>query len=291
MPLTECVAALVVLALSASNVASATGELTRSSPPTDTGESWPWPNSLVVIGHSGATGWNSDPSQPLSDVRENSWATGDSSAVNSVYRRALAQNPELEGNNFNEALDGSNVDDLPRQVEWALAEVPLPDLFVIQSVDNDIRCDGTDDANYQTYGDRMAAVLSAISEAAPDARIFVVGLWATVDNYTEVTAQIPAALAGNQGGGPCDVFDQSGDELPEAMTYYQDVIDQYQAQLAAGCAMVPNCTYGGDAVRNMVIDADDLTADSYHLSVQGHAKMAEITWSVLYPDGPATDGT
>lgn len=245
---------------------------------------------MVVVGHSGATGWNSDPSQPRTDALENSWVTGDSPVVNSIYLRMLAQNPELDGNNSNLAVDGSTVDDLPRQVELALAEVPLPDLFVIQSVDNDIRCDGTDDANYQTYGDKMAAVLSTISEAAPDARIFVVGLWATVDNYTEVTAQIPVAVAENQSGGPCDVFDRSGNELPEAMTYYQDVIDQYQQQLESGCAMVANCTYGGDAVRNMVIDADDLTVDSYHLSVRGQAKMAEVTWSVLYEDGSATDG-
>ncbi|HYN32629.1 MAG TPA: hypothetical protein VES40_08395, partial [Ilumatobacteraceae bacterium] len=66
-----------------------------------------WPNSMVVLGHSGATGWNSDPANPGTDAIQNSWATGDNPQVDSIYARALAQNPALEGNNFNLAVDGS----------------------------------------------------------------------------------------------------------------------------------------------------------------------------------------
>ncbi|HYN32682.1 MAG TPA: SGNH/GDSL hydrolase family protein [Ilumatobacteraceae bacterium] len=240
-----------------------------------------WPNSMVVLGHSGATGYNSDPANPGSDAIQNSWATGDNPQVDSIYARALAQNPALEGNNFNLAVDGSTVSDLPRQVDAALALAPLPDLFIIQAIDNDIRCDGTDHENYEPYGAAMSDVLASINAGAPDAQIFVVGLWATVENYTDVTQQIPAAIRDNQGGGPCDVFDASGNKLPEVMTYFQDVIDHYQAQLNAACDSVATCVYAGDAIRNMVITADDLTADTYHLAIAGQAKMANTAWTAL----------
>ncbi|MGZ5393711.1 MAG: hypothetical protein ACXWD3_18290 [Mycobacterium sp.] len=253
-----------------------------TSAPTSTAAAPSWPTSIVVLGHSGATGWNSDPAKPLTDAPENSWATGTNPDVNSVYLRALAQNPDLAGHNFNVARSGSDVDDLPRQVEMALAVNPLPDLFIIQSVDNDIRCDGSDAQNYEPYGDKMASVLASIADGAPDARIFVVGLWSTVQNYTEVTAEIPQAVADNQGGGPCDVFDPSGNQIQAAMANYQTVIESYLSQLDAACATIPACSNGAEAIYNMVIVGDDLTPDSNHLSTQGLAKMADVAWSSLF---------
>ena len=248
----------------------------------DTSGSQPqWPTSIVVLGHSGAIGYNSDPTNRNSDAPQNSWATGDNPAVNSIYLRALARNPAVEGHNFNVARSGSTVDDLPRQVQLALAEVPLPDLFIIQSIDNDIRCDGTDADNYEPYGHKIDAVLASIVAGARTARIYVVGVWATVQNYTDVTQKFPAAVGANQGGGPCDVFDQSGQELPSAMAYYQDVIDHYQANLKFGCDLVPSCQYGGDEIGNMALAGDDLAPDFNHLSIQGQAKMAETAWTAL----------
>ena len=156
-----------------------------------------------------------------------------------------------------------------------------PDLFIIQSIDNDIRCDGTDADNYEPYGHKIDAVLASIVAGAPTARIYVVGVWATVQNYTDVTQKFPAAVGANQGGGPCDVFDQSGQELPSAMAYYQDVIDHYQANLKFGCDLVPSCQYGGDEIGNMALAGDDLAPDFNHLSIQGQAKMAETAWTAL----------
>ena len=96
------------------------------------------PNGIVVMGHSGATGYDSNPLNPEADAPENSWATGDNPAVNSVYRRILARNPGIEGHAFNVARSGSDVNDLMRQARIAVTTRPVPDLFVIQSVDNDL---------------------------------------------------------------------------------------------------------------------------------------------------------
>ena len=54
-----------------------------------------YPNSIAVLAHSGATGENIGSCAVLaSRSRANSWATGTNPAVNSVYLRILAENPE-----------------------------------------------------------------------------------------------------------------------------------------------------------------------------------------------------
>ncbi len=241
-----------------------------------------FPSSMVVLGHSGATGWNSDPDQPFVDAHDNSWATGENRVVNSIYERVLAENPAIEGHVWNVARSGSDVSDLARQLRTAFAQLPMPELFIIQAVDNDIRCDGTDEENYEPYGTALTVVLQSINETAPDATIYIVGMWATAQNYTDVTQQIPSAVAENHGGGPCDVFTDGAEQIPTAVAYFQEVTDAYGEQVRAACAAVANCTYGGDAVRNMVIEADDLTSDSNHLSITGQALMAATVWADLY---------
>ena len=52
-----------------------------------------YPDSVVVIGHSGATGYNADPTRRDEDATENAWATGTNPDVDSVCQRILAANP------------------------------------------------------------------------------------------------------------------------------------------------------------------------------------------------------
>src|SRR3954451_22296719 len=89
-----------------------------SSPTTDPAASSGF-DAIGVIGHSGATGANSEGDG--SDVRENSWATGDNDDVDSIYLRLLADHPALKGHNFNTAEDGSDSSLLMEQAEQLLA--------------------------------------------------------------------------------------------------------------------------------------------------------------------------
>lgn len=89
---------------------------TSSVATTTTGPDSPYPDSIVVLGHSGATGANSD-NRGL-DVKANSWATGTNPEVNSIYLRVLELNPNVEGHNVNVALDGwrsTTCSDKPRR--------------------------------------------------------------------------------------------------------------------------------------------------------------------------------
>jgi hypothetical protein len=133
-----------------------------------------YPSSIVALGHSGVTGYDSNPKNRGTDVPANSWITGTNPRVNSLYRRLLARNPKIKAHNVNLGLAGSKVDDLVRQAQEAAALKPLPQLVVIQTVDNDIKCDGTDKQNYRPFGAMLTRALRIIVKASPRARFLII---------------------------------------------------------------------------------------------------------------------
>src|SRR6185312_4042718 len=98
-----------------------------------------YPSSIAVLGHSGATGYNSDPRHPGQDAPQNSWATGTNPAVNSIYRRILGRNPAVNGHSYDFAVSGSDVNDLLPQAREAVSLPRKPGLFLIQTIDNDMQ--------------------------------------------------------------------------------------------------------------------------------------------------------
>jgi|GEM_PF-1373154 len=241
-----------------------------------------WPDSIVVIGHSGATGFNSDPAKSNLDARENSWATGTNPAVNSVYLRVLALNPAVAGHNFNLATDGATVDDLIGQARGALALVPLPELILVQTIDHDIKCDGTDPQNYQPFGDALTEALDILATGAPDAKIFVVTQPGTVASNADAAESYPSWISNWQGDGPCDAFDPSGQRADDKIAALQNITDHYFAVQADRCAKLPNCSDDQGAWQRMMLDAADFTPDGNHPSIQGAAKRSAVTWTALY---------
>jgi GDSL-like lipase/acylhydrolase family protein len=241
-----------------------------------------YPNSIVVIGHSGATGYNSDPQNPGVDAKANSWATGSNPAVRSIYLRILARNPGIKGHNFNLAVDGSDVTDLVRQAREAVSLPTPPELVLVQTVDNDMRCDGTDPKNYRHYAATLSHALRIIAKGLPSAHVFIVSVWGTVRNFTNVIKNIPSARADNTGTGPCDVFDQAGKVRPAAIASMDAIIRGYHKQIELTCARFRKCRYDHGALYHMVIQRDDLASDSNHLSIHGHKKMAATAWAALY---------
>jgi hypothetical protein len=238
-------------------------------------------DSMAVMGHSGATGAGSDGTG--ADVPNNSWATGSNPEVNSIYRRLLTTHPALEGHNANVARSGSDVNDLKRQLE-ALATVdPVPDLVIIQSIDNDIRCDGSDPDNYDDFEETLDEVLTMLEDQTDGAQVFFVDQWTSVKTYTNVIADIPRAVAGNSGTGPCDVFTPDGRRNPEAEAYLQGLVDTYFGLIVDVCSRHVGCYTDDGALQRMPLTRGDLISDLNHLSVQGLHKMAEHAWAAL-PD-------
>jgi GDSL-like Lipase/Acylhydrolase len=248
----------------------------RSSPAPATGK------SIVALGHSGATGYNSDPNDGSRDARENSWATGTNPAVDSIYLRLLGKDSQYKDHNYNLAQDGATVDDLVEQAAKVQTVRPIPHVVLVQIVDNDIKCDGTDSQNYAPFARKLTEALHAVTNAAPATHIYLVSVWGSVQSYTDAAKAVPAARDSYTGDGPCDLFDDSGAVRHQGVVYQQDVIDHYHEQLKNVCGTIPACTYDGGALQTYVLAAGDLTPDGNHLTVQGHKKYADLVWKTFF---------
>jgi len=245
----------------------------------------PYPDAVAVIGHSGATGLNSDPERPLQDVPKNSWATGTNPEIDSVYSRVLALNPAAEDGNTNLAVDGSGLPSLLRQARKLSDLERAPELVLVQTIDNDMECDGTDEENLQPFAEGLSEVLDVLGTGLPDADVVIVSQWWTAEKYAAVA--VPLSPLEFAGDGPCDLVDTAtGQLLPERVAGLQAIADAYQAQVDTVCAAHANCRTDEGAASTMVVTEEDLSFDFVHLSVAGHHKLADTVWPALYPNAP-----
>ncbi|HST15187.1 MAG TPA: hypothetical protein VLJ44_10090 [Gaiellaceae bacterium] len=203
--------------------------------------------------------------------------------MNSVYRRILARQPAIKGHTYDLAVSGSDVNDLLPQAREAVSLPKKPGLVLIQTVDNDMKCDGTDPQNYKPYATKLAALLAFIAKRDPGARVFIVSVWATSQNYAEAVQHLSAAgRSDKEGTGLCDVLDLSGKPRPAGIAGSERIILAYQREVAVTCARFSTCRYDGGSVHRMVIQSSDLTSDGNHLSVRGQRKMAAVVFATLY---------
>jgi hypothetical protein len=241
-----------------------------------------YPNSIVAMGHSGLTGWNSDPKKPGRDAPENSWATGSTPAVNSIYQRILGLNDGIRDHAYDLAVSGSKVDDLIRQADEAAALPVKPELVIIQSIDNDMRCDGTDGQNVKPFGATLARALDIVVKSNPDVTIFIVNQWATAKNFATVARTIPDQRTQLTETGPCGLLKPSGKLRPAGVASYERILAGYYKQVTLVCSRLAHCSTDHNALHHMVIQRSDLAPDGGHLSLRGQRKMAAVAWKALY---------
>ena len=236
------------------------------------------PVGIIAIGHSGLTGEGT--AGAGEDDKTKSWATGTSPDVDSVYSRLVAALPETAGHVDNMARGGAVASALAAQATSALAIVPAPLLAIIQTLDNDIQCDG---ANVADVGQSVLKALKVIHEASPNTHILVVGqLGRPSIAYVEALVKAdPSAKADLTWDDPCSFYDAAGDISKTGFQMLSAVIDRYEAETARVCATVPNCTTDG-GVRKAWIDKIELFSGDYaHLNVKGQAAEAEQIWPVV----------
>jgi hypothetical protein len=252
-----------------------------SHPPTTTSQptvDLDHPVGIVAMGHSGLTGEGT--AESLEPNKAASWATGTLPEVNSVYLRLVASRPETEGHVSNTAVGGAGAATLVPQAISAFTTVPAPALAIIQTVDNDILCDGS---NIADVGESVADALAMIHEASPNTKILVVGQLGrpSVAFIEELVAYDPTAKAGLTWDDPCSFFSADGELQTSGVEMLSSVIDAYEAETARVCAAVPNCITDG-GVRAAYIDKiENFSPDYAHLNVQGQAAEAELIWPVI----------
>ncbi len=236
---------------------------------------------VIAIGHSGLTGeGTAGLRQP---ARENSWATGTNPEVDSVYLRLVEARPEQEGQVANTAEGGALASSLAAQAGSALRTVPQPLLVIVSTIDNDIRCDGTDDDHVPEFGANVAEALDVISTASPESEILVVGLLGrpSADFIQTLVAQDPSVMADLSGTGPCAFFDPDGTLLEENVETLTGIIERYEAEQARVCASVPRCHTDGGVRAAYVDSLENMASDWAHFNVSGQAAEAELIWPVV----------
>jgi hypothetical protein len=236
---------------------------------------------VIAIGHSGLTGEGTGAQYEA--VLENSWATGTSPDVSSVYSRLVAVLPETEGHVANAAAGGAKAHILASQAASALRSVPLPALVIISTIDNDIRCDGTDEANLPKFGADVAAALDKISTASPDSTILIVGQLGRpdADFIQGLVVDHPEFVADLSGPPPCSFYNPDGTLSPENFAALTAIIDGYEAEEARVCAEVPHCYTDGGVRASYIDTVDNFGPDFAHLNVKGQAAEAELIWPVV----------
>jgi len=241
-----------------------------------------YPNSIAVLGHSGATGENSDPKRPGVEVRENSWATGTNPKVDSVYLRILARNPAIRGHNDNYAEAGADIQALSAQADRLLERNPKPELILIQTIDADVTCP-LDPPALSAYRGKLTTTLEKLERGTPDSREFVASQFGNPRTDARILTRKERASQG--GTGPCDFMTPSGGVAPKKLVRLERAIHAYEAAVRTACGAVRQCMYGGHALARTIDKRAYYSNDLNHFSIRGHARVAAVVWSALQRTG------
>lgn len=240
------------------------------------------PEGVIALGHSGMTGFQSDPDSPGENVIANSWATGTNPAVNSVYQRLVAVRPRTEGLVANVSRNGEKADGLEFQVPAALNIVPTPALALIMILDNDIRCDGTDPAHLPEFRAQVRDAVQAIVKASPKVTVVLASAPGRPADYAKAIATLPTTPVDLVGSDPCALFSANRKVNPTEVKRLTSIIESYEAELDRACEGIPQChTDGGVLARHPGGRLEEFGNDLGHASALGHERWAEAIWPAV----------
>jgi lysophospholipase L1-like esterase len=291
LSLPSAAAAVAALALcSCSGGATPTGgsvggsraAATTSSATTTSGVDADHPEGVIALGHSGMTGFQSDPQSPGENVVDNSWATGSNPAVNSVFQRLVAVRPKTQGLVANVSRNGEKADGLEFQVPAALAIVPTPALALIMILDNDIRCDGTDPAHLPEFRAQVRAAVQSIVKASPKVTVVLASGAGRPADYAKAIATLPTTPVDLVGQEPCAMFSANKKVNTTEVRRLTSLVESYEAELARACEGIPQChTDGGALARHRGDRLEEYGVDLGHPSVLGHQQWAAAIWPAV----------
>jgi len=219
---------------------------------------------------------------PFFDCPSNSFSTGTSSAVNSLYRRILAANPAISGRNPNDAVSGAEMVDLQAQVQRAVGQA-VEYVTILMGANDACASSEAGMTPVATYRSQFSGALATLSAGLPSARIYVVSvpdlyrLWQIYrDSFAARTTWSLLGICQSMLARPGSTAQADEDRR---LRVRQRVID-YNAQLAAVCATYVHCRFDGNAAFNAdFVRSDVSTRDYFHPSVAGQAKAAAVTWA------------
>ncbi|HEX6291922.1 MAG TPA: SGNH/GDSL hydrolase family protein [Herpetosiphonaceae bacterium] len=239
-----------------------------------------YPSSMASTGDSITRAFNTG-SNGFIDAPSNSWSTGSNATVNSLYLRILANNPAINGNNYNAAVSGAKIADLSDQV--AAVNLLQVEYVTILMGANDV-CTSSEASMtpVDTFRAEFEEAMRSLNTWSPGARIYVVSipniynLWAVLKgNWAARTTWSTLGICQSMLANPLSTTQA---DVSRRERVRQRNID-FNTQLAQVCAQYPQCRFDGNAVFNTTFVASDVsTRDYFHPSVAGQAKLASVTW-------------
>jgi lysophospholipase L1-like esterase len=158
-------------------------------------------------------------------------------------------------------------------------------LAIIQAIDNDIRCDGTDDAHVPEFGAALDDALAIITEASPDTKILLMTALgrpaAELETMADLINSEPAARALYTGPAPCGMLDDSGAPQPENIATLTSIIESYEAEQQRVCDKYPTCSTDEGALATFRREPSMVSSDFIHLNLEGQRRLAEAVWPTV----------
>jgi hypothetical protein len=195
--------------------------------------------------------------------------------------RLVAQRPETEGHVANAAQGGARASLLAGQAQVALREVPTSALVIIQTIDNDIQCDGHDAQQIHAFGVAVSEALKTITEASPKSRILIVGQPGrpTVKDIEAEAKRDPQFKKEMTGPGGCTFFSPNGKINEANIAALVHRIEGFEAEQARVCAAFSGCaTDKGVSAKFRDAPEDWILG---HRNVHGLARLAALFWPVV----------
>lgn len=254
------------------------------------------PRVMAALGDSITRGFNSGgpgcPTGPSLDCPQNSWATGTNPLVESFRERLDAASPgELV--TYNDAVSGARAVNLLAQAQLAVTQDP--DLVLIEIGANDA-CAPTPTPT-ETFREQVRSALQVLVDANPKVYIQLMSIPDINQLRTIFTDPVDLnALARWQAFNVCQgllanpLSTESADE--ERRAAFRAQVIAYNEALEEVCAEFKRCRWDDYAVFDSGFTAADVatvetvgaTADYFHPSIAGQARLAEAAWSTTFND-------
>jgi lysophospholipase L1-like esterase len=240
-----------------------------------------YPSSMAATGDSITRAFNTG-SYAFIDAPANSWSTGTSNAVNSLYSRILKKNRAIKDRSYNDARTGAKIADLPGQV--ATVNAQRVEYVTILMGANDVCTPSEGEmTSVQAFHDQFLSALSSLSTNSPQAKIYVVSipniynLWSVLHtNLSAVSVWSVGKICQSMLANP---FSNAQTDVDRRARVRQRNID-FNTQLMQVCAQFPQCRFDNNAAFNTTFTTSDVsTRDYFHPSVAGQAKLASVAWT------------
>jgi lysophospholipase L1-like esterase len=240
----------------------------------------PYPRSMAALGDSITQANNACCSQ--GDHPENSWATGDGTddGVASHYERLLELSPGMRAHNFNYSVSGAKASDLPQQASSAATQGA--DYVTLLVGANDL-CTASVESmtSVEEFHSYVDQALQTLEQMQPRPQVFVASI---PDLYQlwDVLHIDPAAQSAWSDRGICPpMLSVTATEETRQQVVQRQLA--FNTVLTETCGKYTACRTDGSAVyAHVPAPAEVSTLDYFHPSLQGQAKLAEITWNAAW---------